>query len=166
MQIRVNDTERAYTIGSRGKRLSTDRSLTQVSFLQRFPLSMFRAPRFLVLLVLAVWFSATQHCELAGFGLASPCAVSGESGLPCTKDGCDQVEHASYQAQTHAVKAPAPAVILIDPFASEIVLAFVPVQRSVDVSPAVVERPRNWVATWHFVRRAAPPSRAPALLCA
>ena len=33
-------------------------------------------------------------------------------------------------------------------------------------SAALYARPRDWVPSWQFVRRAAPPSRAPTLLCA
>ena len=125
---------------------------------------MLRTSRWFALLLLTVWFSATQHCELASLGWPIDCAESRASGEPCTKDGCDQIENGSYQAQAQLVKALPPALVAIDPFRTAIALASLTMLTPPEPSPATAECPRNWVTTWHFVRRAAPPSRAPALL--
>lgn len=92
------------------------------------------------------------------------CPPEGVSGQPCPKDGCDSVENGSYKAAAEVLKAPAPHTVPIDllPFLAA-TLASQGEEPVVDVS-VLVERPLNWVPMWNFVRRAAPPSRAPTLL--
>jgi hypothetical protein len=113
------------------------------------------------MLVLALWLPATQHCALEAAGClpamcAEPCADS--SGHD---DGCDVVENGLYKPSLDFVKAPAPALQF-----GVCLLCLTRVQEQILVvhtkaPPNAVDRPREWVAVWQFVQRAAPPSRAP-----
>lgn len=60
--------------------------------------------RLLVVLLLAIWFAATQHCGLENLGLfaanaekttGSSCCKGNDDS--CTRDGCDTVESGSYK---------------------------------------------------------------------
>jgi len=57
-------------------------------------------------------------------------------------------------------KAPAPMLLMADPFL--LATALLPVEpKDVSFEAPVFTRSLNWVTTWRFVQRAAPPSRAP-----
>lgn len=82
-------------------------------------------------------------------------------GQPCPKDGCDSVENATYKVTVETMKAQAPELMRVDLLPYLVVdLVSVFEAPNTDAS-AIGERPQNWVSVWNFVRRAAPPSRAP-----
>ncbi len=125
---------------------------------------MLRASQLIPLLLLALWFSATQHCDLAGSGLIAPCHERATAG-ECQDDGCDQVERGTYRWSVEISRAPAPVLLVADPFLGPTFLLSAPEPAVAVVTPSFT-RPLNWVTTWHFVQRAAPPSRAPTLFLA
>lgn len=119
------------------------------------------------LLLIAVWLPATQHCALEAVGLvAKTCSDNCVTGESSPSDGCGTVEDGAYKSSLGLVKVPVPAVLAHVGY----LCAFLaqPEPRGVTIiSPREsFDRPRDWVSTWQFVRRAAPPSRAPTLLCA
>ena len=120
----------------------------------------------LSLLLLATWLPATEHCALEAAGLLAETCPDGCATTSGEKDGCDTVENGAYKLSGNTLKIPAP-----DLFVGACHFCFQQIQLDamgelVPPSGALFERPTDWVSTWQFVRRAAPPSRAPTLLCA
>jgi hypothetical protein len=130
----------------------------------------------IALLLLALWLPATQHCglEAAGFiaeGASHFDSQAGDEESPCghgksdcATDPCKIVESGTYKSALGSLKVPPPSFALCD-FIQRALRESTPVV--VDL-PAVhsadpYERPRDCGATWHFVERAAPLSRAPSL---
>ena len=125
-----------------------------------------RLYRLFSLLLLAVWLPATLHCNLEAAGLVNRQCTDGcpaEAGQ--ARDGCGVVETGLYKADSDFVKAPAPDLRANDlSLCAQLIqsLAF-PEPTIRPAGPAFV-RPPGWVTMWNFVRRAAPPSRAPSAL--
>lgn len=120
----------------------------------------------LSLLLLATWLPATEHCALEAAGFLAETCPDGCANTPGEKDGCDTVENGFYKLSGDTLKVPAP-----DLFACVCQLCLHQIQLDatrelVPLPGAVFDRPQDWVSTWNFVRRTAPPSRAPSLLCA
>ncbi len=128
-----------------------------------------RIRRISVLLWLAVWLAATQHCVLEAAGVwegghdeeASTCCPDTPSN--CEHDGCEVVESGSVVASTSAAKVSAPEwqalwlVLMaerVEPQALSGRLAVRPAERT---------RSLEWVPIRHVVRRAAPVPRAPSV---
>lgn len=130
---------------------------------------MIRLRRIAAFLLLTVWLTATQHCalEAAGFwdalGSSEHCACCTNSGDDCSDDGCDLIEGTSITAANCTLKIPQAelacdlAILFVRELTAPAELA-----PSADVSDPL-DRPLNWVASWDFSRRTAPPSRAPAV---
>lgn len=124
-----------------------------------------RLHRFLGLLLLALWLPATEHCNLEAAGLiATQCTDGCDRSGTLSNDGCGVIENGSYRSASGLVKAPAPALQVCASFLLLQFAAAAAFPEPVVVSAEVVARPADWVTTWQFVRRAAPPSRAPSLL--
>lgn len=107
----------------------------------------------------------TQHCRLEALGFAVQQCDHAASGS-CATDDCSALEGGSYKLGAAKIAITAPK--FIDSF---FVLPLTSVlQREdplfVDVCRNEEIRPLDWVPSWQFVRRAAPPSRAPSLLSA
>ena len=120
--------------------------------------------------LLALWLPATQHCGLEAAELIAADASHGEhSGCAetsvdhCTHDGCNVVESGLVKCSHESVKVPAPVLAACTCF---LCLQISPPERAVEpvltVSGCLSTEP--WVPVWQFVRRAAPLSRAPALV--
>ncbi len=122
--------------------------------------------RLLSLVLLTAWFAGTQHCELAVMGVIPRCSSDCVPRQPCPKDGCDSIENGAYRSGTDVAKVPAPVLVAPEPFVFLHAALSTLADRPVVVLRESFERPLNWVTTWRFVQRAAPPSRAPTLLCA
>ena len=123
-----------------------------------------RFSSFLVYLTLALWLPATQHCALEAAGLVSVTCNDCSSADHCGgKDGCSTVESGGYKPAVDALKALAPDLIICASyFCSQLVLF--QAERALATLPRkTADRPRDWVPTWNFVRRAAPSPRAPSL---
>ncbi len=122
--------------------------------------------RLIALAVLAVWLPATLHCalEAAGFEGVFSCADGHETGAhdESPRDACDVVEGAAFKpaANTAALTPPVPCACLP---------CFVAPLSAIDLTPPAtgvsefVAAPPEVARTWHFVARAAPSPRAPAL---
>jgi len=121
-----------------------------------------RLSAILVYLTLALWLPATQHCVLEAASLLTETCNDGcEAGQDGKKDACGTVESGAYKLAASTVSAPAP-----DRVAGAGHVCFFWVQsdaaRALAAVPGLaVDGPRDWVTTWHFARRAAPPARAP-----
>ena len=124
-----------------------------------------RLSRLLALLLLALWLPATLHCDLEAASLWDghedhPAAACCSAGQGCAHDGCDTLEGGAFRASDGTVRAPLPDLFccfclictgtpaLLEPVATTPV-------------PTIAVTARDWIPTWHFVRRTAPPSRAP-----
>lgn len=122
--------------------------------------------------VLAFWLVATHHCRLESLGsfashtddtATTGCCASSDG---CTNDECGTLEEGSYRIDGGAVKVFAPRITLICHLNDWRMLT--PAQ---EMSPRVLpdgvtERPKDWLADWQFVRRAAAPAHAPDSLSA
>jgi hypothetical protein len=115
------------------------------------------------LLLIAVWLPATLHCNLeAADVVPRTCADACYSGDKVSSDSCGVLEGGIAKAQSDAAKVSAPILLAGGPFIDLQIYVLLPPLDSAKAVPAFA-RPLDWVTTWHFVRRAAPPSRAPAL---
>ena len=120
--------------------------------------------------LLALWMPATQHCDLealnvfathdaAEAGNSSCCEKNGQ----CAHDDCEVLEGNLFKPSSDLLKVPAPDLLVCSYL---FCLQFVSFEdRGQPATPVVaVDQPLGWVPTWHFVRRAAPLSRAPSIL--
>jgi hypothetical protein len=121
-----------------------------------------------VVILLAIWFAATQHCALENLGLfaahaeqtaASGCCTGTDDA--CATDGCNTVENGSYKPD-HDLKLAAPQFVAC---ACQICLKAIlpPEPPDGNVLRRDFERSDAGAPTWHFVQRAALPARAPSL---
>ncbi len=129
-----------------------------------------RLRRLVALLLVSLWLPATLHCDLEAAGLDTlfPCAddAAAQTGTCCkgdaaARDACDLVEGAAFKPAPNTATLPPPVLrsdlltLLLTP----------PPSLDVEVVPAAVTdrsvAPPEVARTWHFVARAAPPSRAP-----
>lgn len=124
--------------------------------------------KYVAFALLAVWLPATFHCDLEAIGaFVSPhdhhpadndCC---ESHSLCSSHGCELVESGAYTPSGPGVKPTAPEALIYVGF----VLARLDALDA-QSSPILRVRPASgppldWLANWQFVRRAAPPARAP-----
>jgi hypothetical protein len=129
---------------------------------------MFWLRHIIAVVLLVLWGPATQHCNLDAAGIidahgehTDSACLEGED--PCSHDKCHVVERITYKPATNLLKVPAPDLLICSCFLC-LQLAY----RDLNVEPVTpvvaVEKSQAWVPTWHFVRRAAPLSRAPSTL--
>jgi hypothetical protein len=112
---------------------------------------------FVALLLVALWLPATAHCDLEASGLiAGSCHEEGDCAEACAADACAAVEGASLNtAALLRILAPAECSGLEAPLAVPALVADPGAHPRLDPALAALDR------TWSFVRRAAPPARAP-----
>lgn len=120
-----------------------------------------------VYLTLALWLPATQHCALELVGIfANTCSDHDATGQSSDKDGCGTVENGAYKPAGDMLKVPAPSILLCLSF----LCLHLPLPEAQDeqlILPAEsFQQSERRVATWHFVRRAAPLPGAPSLILA
>jgi len=121
-----------------------------------------RAFKSFCLLFAILWVPITQHCLLEGAeGNTIRCEHS--TNESCAHDGCRIIEEGSYKTDSGTVKLAPPSSLS---FAWLYWIASAPELefRDATIADEELSRPLNWVPTWQFVRRAAPPARAPSLL--
>lgn len=103
----------------------------------------------------------TQHCRLEAVGVVpQQCEQAGEQ--VCDSDGCSVLEDGAYKLGTATLTVAEPRLqppLFVVALPVNLLAGTVAVDRTKDE----ISRPLNWVPSWQFVRRAAPPSRAPAL---
>lgn len=124
--------------------------------------------------MLAVWLASSQHCGLEAAGIiakeaphstahSATSSCCEDTGDPCTHDGCNVVEGGTINPANSFLKAPTPNFVVCACFICfQLVIPDVSAEPTLEV--ADLDRPKNWVPAWHFVRRAAPLSRAPSLI--
>lgn len=126
-----------------------------------------RFRQMLYVLLAFLWVPLTQHCELEALGfIEKTCApVASNEGHSCGGDSCNELENGGYKPSSDGIKVAAPHLLA---FACAIRLNLAPVDPTVaEISLLpTAESPLDWVPSWQFVRRAAPPSRAPSLIVA
>lgn len=120
----------------------------------------------LSLLLLATWLPATEHCALEAAGVFAQTCPDGCSSTSDEKVGCDTVENGDYKLSGETLRVPAPDLFVCVCHLCLQQIQLDATRELVPPSGALFERPHDWVSSWQFVRRAAPPSRAPTLLCA
>ena len=112
-----------------------------------------------VLLFVTAWLTAREHCNLEAAGVL-PAACAEDCGQAAWEnDGCDTVENASCKHSLDDVHVPQPVLLLC-------LFAAPPPEPAVEAAAFARERfsePEALVRTWHFLERAALPSRAPAM---
>lgn len=110
--------------------------------------------------LLALWAAAEDHCNLEAAGLM-PSQCAADCGKGTTKDdGCEMIENAQYKNTLDHLKVPPPQLLLC-------LIALAPaiqVEAPTPLEPARYAEPETLARTWQFVERAAPPSRAPAVI--
>ncbi|WP_157772255.1 hypothetical protein [Lacunisphaera limnophila] len=124
----------------------------------------------IAIVLLALWLPTTQHCGLEAAGLIGAEVPHGsDSGCcqvgsgPCTHDGCNVVESALIKSTNEVIKVPTPSLATCTCFLClQLLMPVLAVEPNLAVSDS--EKPEHWVPVWQFVRRAAPLSRAPALV--
>ncbi len=126
------------------------------------------------LIMLAVWLASSQHCGLEAAGIIAEDAPHGsphsgtagccsDTGNPCSHDGCNVVKSGTINPTVSFLKAPAPSLVACACFIC-LQLAVPEVSAEPTLLAVELDRPKNWVPAWQFVRRAAPLSRAPSLI--
>jgi hypothetical protein len=125
-----------------------------------------RLRQLVALAVLALWLPATLHCalEAAGFDGMFACADEHETGThdESPRDACDVVEGAAFKPAANTAALPRPALCAC-------LFCFVVPALAIELTAPVtglsefVAAPPEVARTWHFVARAAPSPRAPAL---
>jgi hypothetical protein len=123
--------------------------------------------RILSLTLLVLWLPATEHCALEAAGVITPeCHVDGKaSGQSCRTDTCGVLESAHYRGSLNHAQVVPPVVQDSLPLICLAIATAAKSAAQMSETPAP-DKPRDWVPVWHFVRRAAPPSRAPTPCCA
>ena len=130
------------------------------------------------LLILAFWLPATQHSALELAGLLPDHSADVSHQHDSSGNGTELPNPLGAHHDWHAVektvtkpassllKVPAPVLLLVAGFLCLQLFAIAsPREPSLtSVARVALERPMAWVPNWHFVRRAAPVSRAPSVI--
>ncbi len=121
-----------------------------------------------VVMALAFWLAATQHCNLEAAGvLASHASESSDTGCcaslggGCDSDGCELVENGAFRNTQDDVVVLIPCLSCYERLICLSLAVPTPGTVELMASPDCLERPLNWVPTWQFVQRAALSPRAP-----
>jgi len=125
-----------------------------------------RLSHLLSLILLTVWLPATQHCNLEAAGIIATQCTDGCKSDAQSSDGCGIVEAGLYKISGDAVKAIAPNLLASNLFLWVRFIGLVDRPESTRAPSEPFRRPLDWVTAWNFVRRAAPPCRAPSVDCA
>jgi len=123
--------------------------------------------RILAIVLAVLWLPLTAHCELETLGTLTHESLDDDCCEPsadCVDDACGLIEDGSFTTTFSLLKAPAPELTVDQCLAC--VLAQLTAEKSAPITPTWGDGdiPLDWIATWHFARRAAPPVRAPAIL--
>ena len=121
----------------------------------------------LSLLALALWLPASQHCALEQAGVfATTCQDHGPVRSSADKDGCSAFEDTAYKPTSSGLKVPAPSLLACACFLCLQPLPLQVIPGRVALSVELTQLAESRVATWHFVRRAAPLPGAPSAVIA
>jgi hypothetical protein len=121
----------------------------------------------LSLFTLAIWLTATQHCALEQANvLNDTCPTHCGMDKAAQSDGCSSVEGVSYRLSSDTLKVPAPNLVqCVCLLCLHRAALDEPSELSVSIGGSS-QRDRDWIASWHFVRRGAPLPGAPSMLLA
>lgn len=128
--------------------------------------------------MLALWLPATQHSALESAGLLPDHSADvshqhqssgNDTEVPNphgAHHGWHLIEKTVTKPSSGLLKVPAPVLLLVVGFLCLQLFATASLREPSLTSVAMValERPIAWVSNWHFVRRAAPVSRAPSVV--
>ncbi len=131
-----------------------------------------RLQRIITFVLFALWLPATLHSDLeaAGinyiFGGHDPSSLAREHS-DCAHDRADdEVQHStdgvSYRLDSLDLKMPLPAFAFLAPVGA--IPLFAPIDLLAKFAAETGAAPPEVARTWHFLRRAAPPPRAPSLV--
>jgi hypothetical protein len=129
-----------------------------------------RFVRLVCLLLVALWLPASLHCQLeyAGTDIDAPAHAAKmpccAPGTRCSLDDCETVEQGVIKPWNELVRVAAPDLWVDLVFQCLTVLSAPSDSLLESAVSAFFEAPRDWTASWHFVRRTAPFSNAPACL--
>lgn len=120
--------------------------------------------------LLAFWLLATQHCGLEAAGLfdshgdqPAGCCQATDG---CRGDGCRAIEGGEFRPDGSSVKIATPQLTACLCLACGSFALHAPEFELAATPTEILERPRDWVSTWHFVQRAALSPRAPSAILA
>jgi hypothetical protein len=126
---------------------------------------------FIAIVMATLWLPMTQHCGLEAVGMfAAHCAD--EAGATacadgdCADDGCATLEDGNYRSDNAAVTVSAPEFFVCFGFDFGDAVDCESEADSRYTAGDPFARPREWVPTWQFERRAAAPAHAPDSLIA
>jgi len=118
-----------------------------------------------ILVLAALWLPATSHCALESAALiSSHCCESDSPDEPAHDAGGDLCCAWESSLATHAAGA---LLFKVPVTACQCLLCCaeffrLPYRATEPVTPVL--RPADWLVTWQFEYRAAPPARAPSLI--
>lgn len=119
----------------------------------------------LACLALALWLWGTQHCTLEAAGLldfgASAAACESDATGHCVADNCDSLENGAFRTADSSIELAPPAATCADCLLCLALLAPPTEAPPFFATTEPADCDLNWVPVWQFVRRAAPPARAP-----
>ena len=131
-----------------------------------------RLQRITAFVLFALWLPATLHSDLEAaeinyvFGGHDHASLARQHS-DCAHDrGDDEVPHStdgvSYRHDSQDLKVPLPAFAFLYPV--EVILLFALSDLPAKFIAKIGDAPPEVARTWHFLRRAAPPPRAPSLV--
>jgi len=125
-----------------------------------------RLGSYIATVLLALWLPATLHCEMETVGVfaeSGTCHATSPGDAPtgdCDADGCAIIESGAFRSQTNIFFLKAPdltrCLLLVVPPLEMTALPAIPFDRTT--------APAEMIHTWQFVRRTAPPPRAPSFM--
>lgn len=146
-----------------------DWKLTSSSLVFQSPdVSLFR--RIAVIVLMALWFGASQHCALEAAELLDDTHNDLLCSACCNEagglhDGCNVSERETLASTGSAVKVTAPDLLVCGCHVCQLLLVELRELSEASVTPFEkgAEASSAWLPVWHFVRKAAPSPRAPSL---
>jgi hypothetical protein len=131
-----------------------------------------RLQRIIAFVLFALWLSATLHSDLEAAGINYVFGGHDHASLARQHSGCahdrvdDEVQHStdgvSYRHDSLDLKVPLPAFAFLYPVGT--IPLFAPIDLPAKFVAETGAAPPEVARTWHFLRRAAPPPRAPSLV--
>lgn len=117
--------------------------------------------------MVALWLPAVSHCALDAAtdwlrtDCAQPCSHQASHDHAET-DACSLAESGNFTPAPSQAPAPAPLLTVLAHFAR---FELPPPDPAglLALPPSSHEHPRDWIPSWTFTHRAAPPARAPCL---
>ena len=133
-----------------------------------------RIPSFLlVMFALTLWLGAAQHCNLKAAGFWPKSTVDetkkvddSGTGEDDATDPCESIENGAFLDVMSDTDLVMPADLICETLSFAELVVTKPADEFAAVYLSLACRECEWLPDWHFQRRAAPPSRAPAWLAA